>query len=153
MQNWQERCKGWLHDENNIKGFFGEYRWLSNFHICPVEYSGFTFESSEQAYQAAKCPETTGMYQFRILSPAKAKALGQKVQIRPDWKDVKLDVMYQILQSKFANTVSLRQALIDTGDKYLEETNWWRDRFWGVYNGEGSNNLGKILMQIRKELQ
>ncbi len=34
----------------------------------------------------------------------------------------------------------------------LVEGNWWNDTFWGVCNGEGQNNLGKILMKIRKEI-
>ena len=43
--------------------------------------------------------------------------------------------------------------LLDTGDKFIEETNWWKDQFWGVYNGVGENNLGKILMRIREEIK
>ena len=43
-----------IHDDNYIKGFFGEYRWLSNFEPCKVFYEGFEYSSSENAYQAAK---------------------------------------------------------------------------------------------------
>ena len=42
------------------------------------------------------------------------------------------------------------EKLIATEDKYLEETNWWGDTFWGKnLKGEGDNNLGKLLMTIR----
>lgn len=26
-----------VHTESMIKGFFGDYRWLSNYHVCDVE--------------------------------------------------------------------------------------------------------------------
>jgi predicted NAD-dependent protein-ADP-ribosyltransferase YbiA (DUF1768 family) len=43
--------------------------------------------------------------------------------------------------------------LIDTGDQELIEGNWWGDVIWGVCNGKGENHLGKILMEVRKELK
>ena len=36
-------------------GFFDEYRFLSNFHLCPIELDGVVYGSLEAAYQAAKC--------------------------------------------------------------------------------------------------
>jgi len=43
-----------IHNEGNICGFFGPYKWLSNFYKCPVLYQGIIYPSSENAYQAAK---------------------------------------------------------------------------------------------------
>ena len=43
-----------FYDSDNIKGFFGGYRWLSNFHVCDVMFEGDLYPSSENAYQAAK---------------------------------------------------------------------------------------------------
>ena len=40
-----------------------------------------------------------------------------------------------------------------TGDAELVEGNTWNDTYWGVCNGVGHNHLGKILMQVRQELQ
>ena len=34
-------------------------------------------------------------------------------------------------------------------DDDIVEDNDWGDRFWGICNCEGQNNLGKILMEIR----
>ena len=39
--------------------------------------------------------------------------------------------------------------LLSTGDKYLEETNHWKDTYYGVCDGVGKNVLGKILMSVR----
>ena len=43
--------------------------------------------------------------------------------------------------------------LLDTGDTELIEGNNWHDTFWGVCKGKGQNNLGKILMEVRKDIR
>ncbi len=151
--DWKDRCPGWVHDENNIKGFFGDYRWLSNFHLCPVPYEGLTYPSSENAYQAAKSTEGSIRDLFLNVSPSQSKYKGQKLHIREDWEQVKLQVMFDILESKFHYNPELKLALLSTDLKYLEETNWWNDKFWGVCRDEGLNHLGRILMVIRESLK
>ena len=47
----------------------------------------------------------------------------------------------------------MSNKLLGTGDTYLEEGNTWNDTFWGVCNGVGENNLGRILMEVREELR
>ena len=61
-------------------------------------------------------------------------------------------IMYDINVIKFSNPY-LRNLLLTTGDRYLEETNWWKDDYWGVVNGQGLNKLGLILMKIRDEIK
>ena len=75
--------------------------------------------------------------------------LGKKVTIREDWDSVKLDIMLKLSLEKFTRHPNLGTQLIETGDSYLEESNWWHDTFWGTHNGNGENNLGKILMKVR----
>jgi predicted NAD-dependent protein-ADP-ribosyltransferase YbiA (DUF1768 family) len=60
--------------------------------------------------------------------------------------------MADLVRQKFQQP-QLCAALLATGDEYLEETNWWKDTFWGVCNGEGLNKLGNILMMVREELK
>ena len=60
--------------------------------------------------------------------------------------------MEKCVRYKFAHHPELKEKLLATGDAYLEEGNTWGDRIWGVYQGQGENRLGKILMKIRKEL-
>lgn len=64
--------------------------------------------------------------------------------------------MKDILKQKFADP-KLMKMLVDTGDAYIMEGNFWRDGFWGkvVENGAlvGQNNLGQILMDIRDEFR
>lgn len=133
-----------------ITEFRGDYFFLSNFYVVPVFYNGFHFENNEAAFQAAKCPER--MAEFCGLNPSDAKRLGRRVELRPDWEEVKCDVMYQVCKAKFTQNSDLAQKLIETGDVELVEGNTWGDRIWGVCDGVGENNLGKILMRIRKEV-
>lgn len=58
--------------------------------------------------------------------------------------------MSLLVFQKFCVHEKLRTKLIATGEKYIEETNWWGDIYWGVCNGKGENNLGKILMNVRE---
>lgn len=135
---------------NAITEFKDDNSFLSNFYIAPVVYQGVRFENSEAAYQAAKCPNR--MLEFCGLTPSEAKKLGRRVVLRIDWEEVKFGVMYQACKAKFTQNPDLAQKLIATGDAELVEGNTWGDRIWGVCDGVGENNLGKILMRIREEL-
>jgi len=142
-----------LHNEKSIKGFFGEYRWLSNFHLYNIEYENIIYPSTEHAYQAAKSLDPNIREEFINLSCEKARLKGQIIDIRPDWQDIKYSVMYDVILYKFETNKDLKSKLIETGDKYLEETNHWNDTYYGVCDGVGENNLGKILMEIRSKLK
>ncbi len=135
-----------------IDSFRGEYGYLSNFHKCRVEFEGMVYPSVEHAFQAAKNPDP----EYRSLiatvgSPVTAKRMGKKTQLRADWELVKEGIMLKLLRSKFSDPV-LREELLATGDAELIEGNNHWDRFWGVCRGEVLNKLGKLLMQVREEL-
>lgn len=102
---------------------------------------------------AAKTLDPQERIQFERIAPSMAKQLGQRVTLRHDWEEVKLNIMYELNKQKFEWSPELRTALLATGDRYIEETNWWKDTFWGVCNGVGENHLGRILMRIREELK
>lgn len=135
-----------------IDSFFGPYRFLSNFEPCTVEYDGMTYTCSEAAYQAAKTTDVSLRIAFTTMNGSKAKFAGQKLTLRSDWNEVKVNAMYEIVKDKFSRNPELKLKLLQTGDLQLIEGNYWGDKFWGVCNGEGENHLGKILMRVRKEL-
>ena len=140
-----------------IDNFMGEYRWLSNFHLCPIFYENIMYPSTEHAYQATKSlipeiRESFGSDAWKPLTCGQAKRKGLVIPLREDWEQIKLKVMYEINYIKYTKHADLCQKLIDTEDAELIEKNSWGDKFWGVSNG-GQNNLGKILMQIRKEIE
>lgn len=136
-----------------IAEFQGEYRFLSNFWITPVEYEGIVYPSSEHAFQAAKSLNTEERLKIaQLKGPKEAKAAGYKVTLRPDWETTKDAIMFQLLEIKFRDPV-LRQKLLDTGDRRLIEGNHWGDFYWGVCGGRGQNKLGALLMLLREVLK
>lgn len=136
-----------------IKEFRGYYDFLSNFYAYPFIYNGRRYFNAEAAYQAQKLPTDKGREQFMAISAPAAKKLGKTVELREDWEAIKVEVMRAVVSAKFEQNADLAKLLIATGDAHLEEGNHWGDRFWGTVNGIGQNMLGKILMEVRSNLQ
>lgn len=136
-----------------IDRFAGEYRFLSNFWPAEVEFERVRYASVEHAYQAAK---TFDRIEKQMIAEARtageAKRMSRKITIREDWEAVRVGIMTELVRAKFTNHAELREMLLATGEAELVEGNTWGDRFWGVCRGEGENTLGRILMQVRKEL-
>lgn len=138
--------------------FEDQYAFLSNMYSCKVHYDGETFPCVETAFQYAKCANENEHERFLnekgfYVSGRVARRIGQQVKMRDDWHDARLTVMYKLLEEKFYHNEELRQALKDTGNIYIQEDNTWGDTFWGVCNGEGYNMLGKMIMEIRQNIQ
>ena len=139
-----------------INRFEGNYRFLSNFYGAPVEFEGLTYPSVEHAFVAAKTLDQNKRVHISHIGTAReVKAYGRKLSLRPDWEQVKLSIMEDLVRQKFTHWPGLQQMLLDTGDQELIEGNWWHDKFWGIdlKTREGENHLGKILMKVRAELQ
>lgn len=134
-----------------IDRFSGRYFFLSNFYPITVEYDGFVYRNNEAAFQAQKDPSRR--VEFTLLNPSEAKRLGRRVILRKDWEDVKVKTMENIVREKFNQNPDIQEKLLATGDEMLVEGNTWNDRCWGVCDGVGKNLLGKILMDVRKELK
>ena len=131
-----------------INSFSGTYWFLSNFYPCKVKINGKTYESSEAAFQAQKCPKRS--VEFVGLNARESKALGKKVVLVSGWDRIRDSVMFQCIYKKFTQNDDLKQLLLETGNTYLEEGNTWGDKYWGTCNGIGLNKLGKCLMEVRE---
>jgi len=135
-----------------IDNFYGEYRWLSNFWPAKVSVYGEEYPTVEHAYQAAKSLNAEVRKSIQNCpTPKDAKRVSHLIEIRKDWDEVRVRIMYYLLKQKFVDAI-LRQKLIDTGDKILVEGNTWGDKFWGQVGGVGENTLGKLLMMIRRDI-
>lgn len=126
-----------------------EYFFLSNMYPCKITYNGHTFGSSEAAFQAQK--DVTRVSEFENISGKESKRLGRKVKMRPDWESVKLGIMEEILRIKFSDP-ELKKKLLAVKEPIVEE-NTWHDTYWGVCDGKGQNNLGKLLTKIKNDMQ
>ena len=137
-------------NQEKIDRFMNEFDFLSNFYRAPLMYKGIAYPTSEHAYQAAKSLNENTQMNISILgTPAQAKHYGRTVALQPDWEEVKLEIMAEIVHAKFMQNPSLKEKLAATEDVYLEEGNTWGDTYWGVCNGRGENHLGKTLMELR----
>ncbi|MDR2685492.1 MAG: NADAR family protein [Rickettsiales bacterium] len=141
-------------------------RFLSNFyphknngelypHKVVVSYNGLDFDCVENAYQAAKAANEVDMRQFVFNTPFWAKKFVDDggLKIRSDWHDVRMAVMINLVQQKFRRNLELAKMLLATGEQELVEGNTWGDTYWGVCEGRGENNLGRILMMTRRLLR
>jgi hypothetical protein len=137
-----------------IGSFSGPYRFLSNFWAAEIEFEGVVYPTVEHAYQAAKTLDANERRRIAALpTPSEAKKAGRALPLRADWETAKFEVMEQCVRYKFTHHPELRAKLLETGEAYMEEGNTWGDRVWGVYQGQGENRLGKILMKVRAELR
>ncbi len=137
-----------------ITEFQGEHRFLSNFWPAEVVHEGISYPSAEHAYQAAKTLDRAERRRIAaILDPGDAKREGRKLALRPDWETAKFTVMEHCVRDKFTRNADLAAKLLATGDAELIEGNTWGDRVWGVYQGQGENRLGKLLMMVRAEIR
>ena len=91
----------------------------------------------------------------QIASPMDAALEGRNRQnpLRPDWEEVKDEVMLQALQMKFRQNPEIARELLATGDAIIIE-HTQNDAYWADGgDGSGKNKLGLLLMQVREELK
>jgi len=138
----------------------GEFGFMSNFFRSQINCFGRTWQTSEHAYQAQKF---SGMNQedydaiHACANPMAAAIVGRDPNrtCRPDWEQVRADVMRFVVFHKFSQNATIRDALLATGDRPLFEYDTKRgDQYWAVdANGVGKNMLGVILMEVREILR
>lgn len=146
-----------------IGPFRGKYEFLSNFYRGVddgITIDGILFDNTEVPYQISKFLDPDLRRAFYDLTPGQSKRLAKayKNEIRPDWTQVNIDIMCQLLKQKFKPEGWLMGYLVETEGEELVELNTWHDNFWGnctcgrpACQMEGENWLGRLLMEIREE--
>lgn len=145
-----------VHKDGEIRGFFGPFRFLSNFYILEngVGFEEMFYPSVEHAYQAAKYPPSQRS-QFLDCTSGKAKRLGSEAPNlnKKKWDKHKVELMRSLVFQKFQNNPKLRKMLVEMEGYVIDERNNWGDEFWGTNpEGKGENHLGKIIMAVRDKL-
>lgn len=130
---------------------------LSNFSAFRLKWSGADFNTSEHAYHWEKFHDVPQIQNVIFCAPSAHEAFKLaerfKDKSRPDWDEVRVGIMENILCAKAEQPEYVRRKLLATGDRELIEDSW-RDDFWGWgADKNGKNMLGKLWMKIRAEMR
>lgn len=114
-----------------------------------------SYRTVEHFYQAMKA---TTVDEFDAVRNTRdtwmAKSLGQRVTLRPDWEQVKYEVMKHALRVKFSQP-AYKRVMIGDRELLLAEDSP-TDFVWGIRDADdgftGDNLLGKALMEVRASL-
>lgn len=150
----------WLAEKfDDFIGFYPrEFFVFDNFSAFKVCVDGVLYSTVEHAYQAYKFLETAPEVVKEIIesySPSEAKKIAHANQDkqRNDWDDIKLEVMENLLRLKIEQNPYVKKKLLETGTFLICEDSP-KDNFWGIgEDRKGRNELGKLWMKLRKELQ
>jgi hypothetical protein len=136
-----------------------DYGCFSNFSPHPINLQGTYWSTVEHYYQAQKFVGTPDAVVIPVIhaapTPEQAAALGRDRNrtVRPDWEQVKIQVMHEAVLIKFLTHIDIQTILISTGDRLIVE-NSPTDCYWGCGGDKtGQNHLGKILMSVRQEIR
>jgi N-glycosidase YbiA len=113
----------------------------------------------EHYYQAHKFQGTQFEYLMAQIQAAPTPELAAKIgrncdyQPHPNWDTCKCEIMHRAVWQKFSTHLDIQQILLDTGAVEIVEDSPV-DCFWGCgIDRTGANHLGRILMQVRADLQ
>ena len=130
----------------------------------PIKFDGKVWNSSEALYQACKYANdlevlpksgnaTIANVRERILKSKNAMAAKMtqkcaKNYIRPDWDEIKIEVMLLVLLLKYKQHIKVRMPLAyakEEGLQIVERSS--KDKFWGAVLDKESNMLvGKNML-------
>jgi putative DNA methylase len=128
----------------------------------PLRVNGVRIVTSEALYQACRFPHRPEVQRLVIeqTSPmtAKMKTKPYRGDSRPDWDRVRVKIMRWCLRVKLAQNYStFSRLLLSTGESPIVEESR-KDPFWGAKPLDsdtlvGMNVLGRLLMELRKDLR
>ncbi len=140
-----------------------EWGIFSNFAKTPMTVNGVEFACVEQLYHYIRLNDEAERAKYLKLIPnmglkMKAKAFKKRGVERSDWREIAVDVMRFCLNHKYQNSAEFRQALADSGDRYIVEDESNRKKkpdSWGAVLDTatneyyGKNIMGRLLMELR----
>jgi predicted NAD-dependent protein-ADP-ribosyltransferase YbiA (DUF1768 family) len=140
--------------EKDIWVFQGQYKFLSNSYRKEIEFNNRIYPTTWHAFYAQRA--TTLPDHDYIASAVHARAArARSKRIKPalgwDLGDTKLVLMHRILQSKFSDP-AFAYRLCATGALQITFTGQMADTYWGSVHAVGRNHLGRLLMEVRSEL-
>lgn len=147
-----------------------ENGYLSNWYLSEFTIDDIAFSSMEQYMMYEKAilfhDQETAKKILQTDNVAVIKALGRTVQNFDDtvWGQLREEIVYKGVFEKFRQNPELRKRLERTGEEVIAECAV-KDKIWGiglsmkdedrfcVERWKGQNLLGKILMDVRKDIK
>ncbi len=136
------------------------YGALSNLYKRSIIFEGAEFPTAEHAYQAGKAVrEKVRKWLLNAPTPALLAMAAHGLytwDVVPNWSEIKYERMHRVLYAKFSQHPDLKQLLLETGSARLVERGRVANavnKTWGEVNGKGLNMLGRLLMEVRSQLQ
>ncbi|ESS33419.1 FHA domain-containing protein [Toxoplasma gondii VEG] len=112
--------------------------------------SGRFFPSARHALLAARHPKAVD--ELSVIEDIKTlKKVAKEKEEDPDWTRLRLKWLEHIQRDKFRRHADLREKLKNTGGRELVWLNN-ADSFFGQVHNRGQNHLGRILMEIRSNI-
>jgi N-glycosidase YbiA len=134
----------------------GKWYMFSNFSSFAVHWRGQDWMTVEHAYQASKFldKETQDLVRnARSAHDSKKIARAHYEMARPDWQEVKLGIMEEILCAKLDQHPYVKQKLLESGNATIVEDSP-KDSYWGRGpDWKGENHLGRLWMKLRYQLR
>ena len=134
------------------------YGCFSNFSKHGVSLDGHWWPTTEHYFQAQKFVSTDPDWASKIrgvVTPKMAAKMGRDRThpLRPDWEQVKDNIMHRAVLTKFSTHADIKTTLLNTGTQPIVE-NAPGDYYWGCgKDGSGQNKLGQILEAVRSTLR
>lgn len=143
---------------------YGTFLWapeFANVHgTFPYEEKGFEvdgiwFPHSEGYFQAMKAYGTSDwervLAEIQEADPLDSWSIGQRCKLRPDWEEVKDEIMMTAIRNKFKDPY-LKDLLLSTDGYPLVQLKYCS--YWGSGpDGKGKNALGVLLEKLREEIK
>jgi len=140
----------------------GDYKEFSSFFKSPFTVGDKAYGSLAHYFHSQKFAGTDDSFADDIrtqknpaLTRSKASSTKDHTPIA-DWDTAKLAIMKAGLRAKFVANPALREKLHSTGTAPIEATIEEEMRvkdFWSIgTDGTGANNMGRLLMEVRAEL-
>jgi ribA/ribD-fused uncharacterized protein len=114
-----------MKDNINFYRQQNEYGEFSNFYFAPITIDGLEWPTTEHYFQAQKFAHLEDKQYVELVrlseTPSEAAKLGRNrsFPLRPDWEEIKDDVMRDCVLQKFLQHPELAEVLRGTGDRYL----------------------------------
>jgi ribA/ribD-fused uncharacterized protein len=153
----------------NENGVYFKSNYPSQWYISPFIIDNIQYNCCEQFMMAMKArifnDTETEMLIMNATEPKEQKQLGRTVKNFNDdeWNKLADDIVFQGNLAKFSQNPTLKELLLNTGNKIIVECSPY-DAIWGnglnitdtlntpSENWKGTNRLGKAIMKVRNVL-